>query len=349
MSSILLDGSLYSEKSVVLVKDFILNCKQALKETPFLWIAFQSNSLNDRCYSAENFESEFGKMIEFLRNELKFYSPNLTLNMRNSNEVGKLAKTMKSEVNKVKITNVIESLPTPKSSITSTKPILIPISSLDLKHNYLKLFDKATEKGEMRVILIESEHKIDVKEIKEALLKFDINEEDIFVHLFDSNNTKEDVKEFLANENGFLICEAELFTGMEADSVVYCTSDIETKNVRVNVMRACSKLNIIYCYYMDENDFTGFTGAKLDPTFMSGCHKEMTRFAFQCLRCEKAENNFDNDDEDDVIICKPCLIRCHSGHKVNSITVQSSKSKLKNKILKCECKTKCLNCNLIYR
>ena len=148
----------YNGKSVERVKNFILNCKQVLGENPFLWIAFQSNSLNDRCDSSENFESEFEKMIEFLRNELKFYSPNLTLNMRNSSEVGKLAKTMKSESVQRKITNVIQSLPTPKSSITSTKPILFPILIKDSKHNYLKLFEKATEKGEMKVILISNKN-----------------------------------------------------------------------------------------------------------------------------------------------------------------------------------------------
>ena len=84
-----------------------MNCKQVLGENPFLWIAFQSNCLNGRCELSDDFESEFEKMITFLRNELKFYSPNLTLNMRNSSEVGKLAKTMKSEFGDVKITNVI--------------------------------------------------------------------------------------------------------------------------------------------------------------------------------------------------------------------------------------------------
>jgi len=304
-----------------------------------------SNSLNDRCLSSENFESEFDKMVEFLRNELKFYSPNLTLNMRNPSEVGKLAKSMKSETGYSKITNVIQSLPTPKSSITSTKPILLPIPIMDLEHNYLNLFEKATEKGEMKVMLIDSESNFDVKEIKKALLNCDIKEEDIFIHTLESNNTKEDIKEFLANENGFLICEAELFTGMEADSVVYCVSDDDfEKNVRVNVMRACSKLNIVYAYGKNVPYYIDFSSTTLDPTFMTGCDEEMEKIAFQCSKCEKKENTFDNDkkDEDAVIVCKSCFIRCHTGHNAKQVEVEEV---LNKEIVKCECKIKCSNCN----
>ena len=347
MTFILLDGAQYNEKSIEWVKDFILNCKQILGENPFLWIAFQSNSLNDLCFSSENFESEFKEMIEFLRNKLKFYSPTLTLNMRNSSEVGKLAKTMKIEGDISKITNVTQSLPTPKSSITSTKPILLPISYMDLKHNYFKLFEKATEKGEMKVILIDSESYFDTKKIKKALLECDIKEEDILIHTLKSNNSKDDIKEFLANENGFLICEAEVFTGMEADSVIYCVTDDYPdfdKNVRLNVMRACSKLNIVYAYENDNHYYFDFSSAKLDPTFMNGCDEEMENFALKCFKCEKKDNKFDNDkeDENDVHVCKSCFIRCHSGHEVESFYH-------KKEIVKCECKTKCLNCNFMKK
>ena len=48
----------------------------------------------------------------------------------------------------------------------------------------------------MKFILIESERYFDVEEIKKALLKCDVKEKDIFTHTFESNNTKEDIKEF---------------------------------------------------------------------------------------------------------------------------------------------------------
>ena len=142
-----------------------MNCKQVLGKTAFLWIAFQSNCLNDRCYSSDHFESAFDEMIEFLKDELKFYSPNLKLNMRNSSEVGNLAKSLKSDFGRGKITNLIESLPTPKSSICATKPTLFPVSRTDLK-DYDKLFEKATEKGAIKVVLISSVVYFDIDEIK---------------------------------------------------------------------------------------------------------------------------------------------------------------------------------------
>ena len=326
-----------------------MKCKEASGDNPYLWIAFQSNCLNDRFEPSDNFESEFEKMMKFLRNELKFYSPNLTLNMRNSSEVGKLAKTLKMDDRfGRKITNLIQSLPTPKSSITAPKPVLFPILSVDLRENYFKLFEKATERGKINVILIEDEKHFDVKKIEEALIKCDINEEDIFVHTFKLNNTKEEIKKFLENKNGFLICEAELFTGMEADSVVYCLTDYNKhKSIRVNVMRACTRLNIVYAYEKDGSSYIDFLGANLDDTFMNGCDEDMKYFALKCLNCEKKENKFgaDKENEDDLVICKSCFIRCHSGHEVEVLEKFRVAEKIKKEFVKCECKAKCINCN----
>ena len=120
----------------------------------------------------------------------------------------------------------------------------------------------------MRVILFSSREEFDLEKIKDALLTCGVEEEDIFVHTFESKHTKEDIKTFLKNQYGFLICQDELFTGMEAKSVVYCVSDDDYVNcVRVNVMRACEKLNIVYCYNKDDSTFIDFRSAKMDPTF----------------------------------------------------------------------------------
>ena len=326
-----------------MAEEFILNCKQLLGDKPFLWIAFQSNSLNDRCYSTDGFKDAFDEMIECLRKELNFYSPNLTLNMRNSSEVGNLAKSLKSEYGDVEITNVIQSLPTPKSSITSTKPTLFPVLFEDFINKYFVEFEKAIDEGKINVILISCTKTFDVEQIKEALVECDIVEEDIFIHTLNSNNSKEDIKQFLSKEKGFLICEDELFTGMEADSILYCINDFDDKNLRVNVMRACSKLNIVYCYRTDYDEYIDFSGAKLDPTFMNGCDEEMKNNAFQCLTCQKKENKNEDVkiDEDDIFVCKPCLIGCHSGHDVELKYVHAD---LEKDIVKCDCKTKCLNC-----
>ena len=141
------DGREYNRNSIEKVQNFIQHCKRSLVNNPFLWIAFQSNCLNDRCSSSKDFKTEFEKMIQSLRKELNFYSPHLNLNMRNSSEVGELAKTLKTESTISKITNVIESLPPAKSSITSPRPTLIPILIENLDENYSKLFERATENG----------------------------------------------------------------------------------------------------------------------------------------------------------------------------------------------------------
>merc|ERR1712018_1056440 len=93
----------------------------------------------------------------------------------------------------------------------------------------------------------------------------------------------------------------------------------------------------------DIGDFIAFSGAKLDPTFMNGCDEEMKRYAFQCLTCQKKENKIEDEkvDEDEIFVCKLCLIGCHSGHDVKEIFVNYD---FKKGMVKCDCKTKCLNC-----
>ena len=328
------DDGIYSQVSIENAKNFLAYCKKALGDNPFLWIAFQSNCFKDRCQTSHDFESECEEMMEFVRNGLKFYSPNLTLNMRNSREIGKLAKTMKTgNIYESEIINILQSLPTPNSSITAQIPTLFAIPEVDLEEKYFNIFKTATatEIGKINVILIDGENYFDVEKIKEALVKCDINEEDIFDHTFKSNKPKEKIQQFLKKKNGFLICEAELFTGMEADSVVYCVSDsnYDNQNIRVNVMRACSRLNIVYAYDKDDSDYIDFSGANVDDDFMNGCDEEMKYFAFKCLKCEKKERKFgaDIEDEDDLVVCKSCIIRCHSGHEIEVLNIRDGLKK----------------------
>lgn len=98
-------------------------------------------------------------------------------------------------------------------------------------------------------------------------------------------------------------------------------------------------------------------GATLDPTFMNGCEEEIGK-AFQCLKCEKKENKFDDEEEDEyaVPLCKSCFIRCHSGHKIKLIDliryedfeddeVTEDDEDFEKKIVKCECQTSFSKCN----
>ena len=136
-------------------------------------------------------------MLLSLKKDFKFYSPDLNFNMRNSSEVGELAKTMKSHFASRKMTNIIQSLPTAKFSITSPKPTLIPVLRDTLDENYTKIVKLATENGKVNVILFSNHYTFNLYFIKKAVLDCNVKEDDIFVHSFNSKHTKEDIKAFL--------------------------------------------------------------------------------------------------------------------------------------------------------
>ena len=119
-----------------MAKTFITNCLYLLGENPLFWIAFQSNVLCDVAATSTEFKRQFNAMITQLRTECKFYLPKLNVNMRNSFEVGEVANNIVAGSRSGnKITNIIETLSTHKSSISSNKPKLFPILADDInKH-----------------------------------------------------------------------------------------------------------------------------------------------------------------------------------------------------------------------
>ena len=341
-----------------MAKEFILDCKKTLGNNPFLWFAFQTNALNDLCGSSDNFKNEFENLLKILEDEVNFFLPKLFMNMRNSREVTEVAKTVKTDYDSSNVTSVVDSLNVWKSSICSYIPTLIPISREDLDENYTKLFAHATEKGKLNVILFRGDSKFDLKKIEMAILACGVEQDNIFIHTFKSKHTKEDIKSFLLNKKGFLIVQEELFCGMEAKSVVYCLEDSYDgydHNIRVNVMRACSQLNIIYRYRKDYHNRIEFPKANLDPTFMNGCEKVMKCVSFKCITCQNITKEIgrDGNETKGIGICKSCSLSCHHYHKKEHkdrrnpeiITSRSlernNMEKLENwKGDKCECPTK---------
>ena len=167
------------------MKEFILCCKDFLGDRPFLWVAFQSNTLVDRCGTTNEFQPKFDEMIESLTKDFNFYSPKLTLNMRNSSEVGELAQTLRSDYGDRKITSIIESLPAPKSSVTSTKPTFFPMPSKDfhLKENCYKVLKRTTENGQIKVILIAGADDYELEMLKHAVLVWYKRRRHIYTHI----------------------------------------------------------------------------------------------------------------------------------------------------------------------
>jgi hypothetical protein len=329
-----------------MAQKFIEKCVTILGSNPFLWIAFQSNVICDYSITSEEFNHQFQNMLINLESEMKFYSPSLKYNMRNSHDVAQLAKSLKSQMINVKMTNVIETLATHLSSLTSNKPNLIPISQYDFNTNLDDLIKTATEEGTIAVILYSNKCHFDPIALKNSLMNISgVEKDDIFCHSFESNNTKVDMKKALLNPKTILICQDELFTGMEANAVVYCVSDgyYGNVNLRVNVMRATSKLNIIYQYAKDDDNgnYINFGTTCLNPKFMTGCDEKMKFDAYECLTC-KNNSTCDADNENNkVIVCKSCLVACHNGHQIETRDVENE---LKKESVKCECKSKCYNC-----
>ena len=342
MKTYFIDQEQFDKKSVDMAESFLRRCINLLGENSFLWVAFQSNTFCDRCNVSETFGIELEEMIENLGSELSIFIPALNKNMRNSREVAELAETIRSERGARKVTKLQKCLPSDKSSITSTKPTLFPIEKAKLKENFEDLFKLATEDAKINVILFSHSNDMEtfsLEEIMLVLIRCGVEEKDIFIHSYESNKSKEEVKEFLNNPNGFLVCQDELFCGMEANSLVYCVSDYDHyRNIRVNMMRACSQLNIIHAYRKDFNAFIDFPSANLNPRFMTNCDKEMYIWAIKCLTCQTAG---DNINKENYWICKSCFLGCHSGHDVES---KSIKRDLKRESVRCHCRLKSQNC-----
>lgn len=305
---------------------------------PFLWIALQSNSLCDRTDTNAELKTQFQSMVKYLKKRHKFYIPQLGYNMRNSREVGEFSKTLKSDFGSHEITSVIDKLATYTSSSTSKKPNVIPISLQYLNENFDSLIKTATECGKSNVILFGTSKVFDPVKIRDSLIKeFGMDETDIFYHSYESSKTKDDLKKFLLNPDGILICKDDLFTGMEAESVVYCMSDYDSDmNLRVNVMRACSTLNIIYSYEKNDEYYIDFQGANLNPTFIKECDEEMYLVVWKCLTCTSMTERGNT-----IHVCRSCCIGCHFGHQVE---VKSPHTDFGIESVMCECKTNPSNC-----
>ena len=180
------------------------------------------------------------------------------------------------------------------------------------------MFKHVTENGKMNVILISNEEHFDCKQIKKSLQECGVEEDDILVHTLQINNSKKTVKSFIRKNRGVLICQSDLYTGMEGKWVCYCVSDKDwERNVRVNIMRACEKLNILYCYKEEDESYNNFMSARMDPEFLKKCNNEIEKYGWKCLTCEKiAKKNKDTKMMGkDMIVCKTCIVGCHIGHK----------------------------------
>ena len=271
-------------------------------------------------------------MTEELSKEHGFYLPTLSVNMRNSHEIAELSKAVKPESSFHKIKqDIIDILSTQKSSVLSTKPRVIPIEHRNLGNHLKQAIKMAIDGKKTNVFLYNDRNrlKFNPDDIKKQLLECGIKEEDILCHSVDSNNTKEDIKAFLLNPDGILICQDECFIGMESYSVVYFVADTDSgSNLRCHLMRASSELDVVYAFGKDDFRHIDFASAIVLPQFME-CDEVMEQLVWKCETC----NNLD--------ICKSCAILCHRGHHFKYRWV---KQDLKLESVQCNCHASSSTC-----
>ena len=96
-----------------------------------LWVALQANVLSDLCSTKAGFEGEFKEMMSNLK--ILFTIPNLTRNMRNSENINKASQGLKDNDPNYKVRNTIKKLPPPATSSSNEEPILIPVHVNDFE------------------------------------------------------------------------------------------------------------------------------------------------------------------------------------------------------------------------
>ena len=222
-------------------------------------MAFQSNVLCDNAkfgstWERTGFEAYFHNMVEELERRNNFYFPQLGINMRNSSDIAELSNNLETEqlTNRLhnRISNIIPKLKSHKD-VKDKNPKAFAVFQEDINRviDLADIIKDATENGEIQVILIDDSGLVQADDIKTALIESKIAEsQQILVHTLESNSSREDIKKFLTEGKGFLVCQATLFTGMEAESIVYFMTDRTGCSVRSHLSRASSKLNIVYCY-----------------------------------------------------------------------------------------------------
>ena len=84
----------------------------------------------------------------------------------------------------------------------STRPTLIPIEKAELKENFEDLFKVKTEDAKINVILFSHSNDLEtfsLEKIKQILIRCCMEEITVFIHSFESNKSKEEIKDFLNN------------------------------------------------------------------------------------------------------------------------------------------------------
>ena len=151
----------------------------------YIWISLQANVLNDVTSTEFGFVKEVQKMLKTLEDNYTFFIPQLSLNMRNSSNISECAKRIKQDYPKNLYhinEGVVNKLSTLTTSVTSSVPLLIPISSSDFNIMFNEALTEVIDSFDNNCVILHS-NLFTSAQIEKALTKNNtISNSSIFCH-----------------------------------------------------------------------------------------------------------------------------------------------------------------------
>ena len=284
---------------------FILTSLPALlPPSSFFWLALHSSPFTDRLDTAsplseKKLESWKGKLT------LSFEIPGLKQNLRNSREVastkGPFGEAFDKLINAATLyTSQSKALPTapaprPLPTLPPTPvflPIHLPIHSTSKLGEAVKYAYASLDSPTNLVLLLENINQHDV-------VKTSLAQEGLNVVTYSQPKERPACESFLKNPVGVLVTTPEIFSGMEAGSVLWVRVAGKFSFQRSNALRAIHKFCVIETGSNSVRRKV-FTGFKADGTF-SKCHKPWFGDLYWCKSCNSQP----------ILLCPHCANVCH--------------------------------------
>ena len=272
---------------------FILTSLPALlPSSSFLWLALHSSPLTDRLDTASPLSE---KKLESWKRKLtpSFEIPGLKQNLRNSHEVA----SIKGFDNVASQSKALPAAPAPRPLPTLPPtplflPIHLPLHSTSQLGEAVKHAYEILEKPNTLVLLLDDINQQDV-------VKTSLAQEGLIVVTYTKPKEISACKKFLENPVGVLVTTPEIFSGMEAGSVLWVRVAGKFSFQRSNALRDIHKFCVIETGSNSVRRKV-FTGFKADGTFAK-CHKPWFGDLYWCKSCNSQP----------ILLCPHCANVCH--------------------------------------
>ena len=277
------------------------------------WMAIHSFLINDVSFGFGTSKLSAEQIKEFSISLAGTYSsPTLRHNLRNTHAIGKIGIT--SNVKWVNIAPNVPKAAPPRVPPTlqaaeSSRPLYIPVHSISQLDAALKRAHAHLEKPKTIVVLLDEERL--VKPIETALACLPL-----CVVTFTKPAESQNCEAFLKNPEGALITTSLLFSGMEAETVIWVRG-AKNEMERSNRQRAIHKLCVIdtnanYCRRARLDFRVDGTFAKCHLPWPANMHECWMYKISKCLSC----NHENCPRKPRMLICSHCKVVCHDYEKV---------------------------------